>query len=80
MARAPLSFDQAALIGLEAVPHRLMREQASDDQIVTELLSIASQFPKRTTRQLEQRGRGTPTIRRDLIAIAVGRQLRAHRP
>jgi hypothetical protein len=79
MVRAPLSFDQAALVGLEAVPHRLLREQASDDQIVTELLHVASQFPKRTKHQLELRGRGTPTIRRDLIAIAVGRQLRQHR-
>jgi hypothetical protein len=79
MARAPLSFERAALIGLEAVPQRLLRSHATDEQIITELLHIASQFPKRSKRQLELHGPGTPTVRLDLIAIAIGRQLRAHR-
>lgn len=78
MARA-LSFEQTTLIGLEAVPQRLLRNHATDEQIVTELLHIASQFPKRSKRQLERHGAGTPVVRLDLIAIAVGQQLRAHR-
>lgn len=77
MPSRPLSFERQALIGLEATPYRLLAiEKADEDTIIAELLSLATEWPKRTKGQVRQRGPGTPTVRADLIAIALGWTLR----
>ncbi len=79
MPSRPLSFDKQALIGLEASPSRLLAEKADDETIITELLDIARERPKRTKREVQRYGRGTPRLRTDLISIALGWTLRQYR-
>jgi hypothetical protein len=75
-----LTFDQQALISLEASPYRMLAiEKASEDEILAELLTAATQWPKRTKIELRRYGPGTPTLRVDLISIALGRTLRLGR-
>lgn len=75
-----LTFETTALIALEATPYRMLAiERATDDEIVAELLAIASQWPKRTRAELVGRGPGRPTLRTDLICIALGKTLRQRR-
>lgn len=82
MPSRPLSFETQALISLEATPFRMLTsENANGDNIVAELLAVATEWPKRTKLELQRRGRGTPKLRPDLVAIALGRtlwQLREH--
>lgn len=80
MPSRPLSFEQQALIGLEASPYRLLAiEMANEEAIIADLLSIATQWPKRTHHQLRRYGPGTPILRADLISIALGWTLRQRR-
>lgn len=53
MPSRPLSFDQQALIGLQASPHRLLTiEKADEEAIIAELLDEATEWPKRTKREV----------------------------
>lgn len=75
-----LTFDQQALIALEAMPYRMLTiEKIPEDEIIAELLAAATEWPKRTKTELRRRGPGTPTLRADLISIALGRTLRQGR-
>ena len=77
MPSRPLSFDQQALIGLQTSPHRLLTiEKADEEAIIAELLDEATEWPKRTKREVQRYGRVTPTIRTDLISVALGWTLR----
>ena len=76
----PLSFEVRTLIGLEASPYRMLAiENLSEDQIVDELLAIASEWPKRTKLEVRRYGQGTPKLRADLISIALGKTLKTLR-
>lgn len=77
MPSRPLSFEQQALIGLQASPYRLLTiEKADEKTIIAELLDEATEWPKRTKREVQRYGRGTPILRTDLISIALGWTLR----
>lgn len=76
MPSRPLSFEKQALIGLEASPGRMLEEKLDEEAIIAELLDEASEWPKRTKREIQRYGRGTPKLRTDLISIALGRTLR----
>lgn len=82
MPSRPLSFERQVLIGLEASPYRMLAiEHLGEEEIVTELLVEATEWPKRTKREIQRHGPGTPQIRTDLISIALGstlEQLRKH--
>ena len=68
MPRRPLSFEQLALIGLQASPYRLLATERIDEEaIIAELLDEASEWPKRTKREVRRYGRGTPKLRADLM-------------
>lgn len=77
MPSLPLTFQRQALIGLQASPYRLLAiEKVDEEAIITELLNEATEWPKRTKREVQRYGRGTPTLRTDLISIALGWTLR----
>lgn len=73
MSRRSLTFDELALISLGASPSRLLGiEGKTVEEAIQELLQDVTQYPKRTKHQVNRYGPGQPTIRKDLVAIALG--------